>query len=152
MALDTAQGQAITRLTGTLQALGLNEGFSRAEQRYYVLIATAIATGLIPYIDGRDAILQRQIDELRTRLNTLEALARSNEGRITNLEQQIGSLVASIASLASAPREYHQDNPPAAPTTRPTAPRPVAPTTSAPTPEEPVEEFSDFDTRPVVFS
>lgn len=102
MALDTQQGQAITRLTGTLQALADYEGFSRGEQRYYVRIATAIATGLIPYIDGRDDILQRQIDELFRRVRTLESIADNHEQRITSLEQRFGSVAAQAASAAAS--------------------------------------------------
>jgi len=92
MALDTTQGQAITRLTGTLQQLADYEGFSRAETRYYVRIATAIATGLIPYINGRDDILQRQIDELFRRVKTLEDIAENHERRITDLERRVASI------------------------------------------------------------
>lgn len=98
MALDTTQGQAITRLTGTLQQLADYEGFSRAETRYYVRIATAIATGLIPYINGRDDILQRQIDELFRRVRTLEDIAENHEQRITSLEARYGSLAAGLAA------------------------------------------------------
>lgn len=88
MARDTTQGQAIIRLTGTLQQLADYEGFSRAEARYYIRIATAIATGLIPYADGRDEILQRQINELLRRVQQLETIAQNHEQRITNLEQR----------------------------------------------------------------
>lgn len=101
MALDTTQGQAITRLTGTLQQLADYEGFSRAETRYYVRIATAIATGLIPYINGRDDILQRQIDELFRRVRTLEDIAENHEQRITSLEQRFSSIAAQAASFAN---------------------------------------------------
>lgn len=94
MALDTQQGQAITRLTGTLQALGDYEGFSRAEQRYYIRIATAIATGLIPYIDGRDQLLQTQIDQLRNRVVELERVNQVQDARITALEQSFSNLGA----------------------------------------------------------
>lgn len=95
MALDTTQGQAISRLTGTLQQLADYEGFSRAETRYYVRIATAIATGLIPYINGRDGILQRQIDELRQRVNVLEDRVNNHERRIVNLEQRFSTILNS---------------------------------------------------------
>lgn len=104
---DTTQPQAVTRLTGTLEStFGVFVSYliqvgTTGASGIFNRLAFAIATGIIPYIDGRDNILDRLIAIERRRNDVQDQQIQDLDRRVTALENRIGSFLSSLQALSS---------------------------------------------------
>lgn len=105
MAFDFEPPAATTRLEGTLRqefsqfATYLASAGNADALNSYLRLARAITAGIIPYIDGRDDLLDKKITVERKRNDEQDVRIAALEARIGGFQAQLSALVAALSAL-----------------------------------------------------
>lgn len=104
---DTTESQVVSRLAGTLEsAFSAQAAYLRSVNTpgigdAYPRLSRAIATGLIPYIDTKDLILDRKIGIEITRNNRHDQQLQVLEQQLRLVDSRIQSFSLQIQAVAS---------------------------------------------------